>query len=184
MADVVVVNKVDSAPGGAVEQVLAGVRALDPAAQVVLAESPVTLADGPDLRGRRVLVIEDGPTVTHGGMPFGAGAVAARAAGAAELVDPRPVAVGSLAATYRAYPGIGPVLPAMGYGDAQLADLAATARATDCDVVIVGTPIDLARLIDLGHPSRRVGYELREIGTPTLADVLAPYLTKWQRPAK
>jgi predicted GTPase len=177
-SDVVVVNKVDSAPPGAVEAVLANVRGLVPAAPVVMARSPVTLAAGADLRGRRVLVVEDGPTVTHGGMPFGAGAVAARAAGA-ELVDPRPVAVGSLAATFRTYPQVGPVLPAMGYGPAQLADLAATARAVDCDAVIVGTPIDLARLVDLGHPVRRVRYDLQEVGSPTLADVLAPHLRKW-----
>src|SRR5690606_28475784 len=116
---------------------------------------------GPSLAGRRVLVVEDGPTITPGGMPFGAGSVAAREAGAAELVDPRPYAVGSIAATYAAYPGIGAVLPAMGYGDAQLAELGATVRAADCDAVVVGTPIELARIVDLGHPSRRAHYELR-----------------------
>jgi predicted GTPase len=112
-------------------------------------------------------------------MPFGAGTFAARLNGAAELIDPRPYAVGSIAETYRKYPGIGAVLPAMGYGDEQLAELGATARATDCDVVVIGTPMDLARLVDLGHPSVRVHYELSEIGTPTVADVLAPHIARW-----
>jgi predicted GTPase len=147
---------------------------------VVRAESPVTLASGESLAGRRVLVVEDGPTLTHGGMPFGAGTVAAHAAGASELVDPRPYAVGSIAATYRAYPSTGPVLPAMGYGQAQLADLAATIRAAPVDVVVSGTPIDLARLVDVGHAVLRVGYELREVGTPTLGQVLAPHIQRWR----
>jgi predicted GTPase len=180
MADVVVVNKLDSAQPADVERVLAQVGRLAPAAQVVRAESPVTLASGESLAGRRVLVVEDGPTLTHGGMPFGAGTVAARAAGASELVDPRPYAVGSIAATYRAYPSTGPVLPAMGYGQAQLADLAATIRAAPVDVVVSGTPIDLARLVDVGHAVLRVGYELREVGTPTLGQVLAPHIQRWR----
>jgi len=178
MADVVVVNKVDSAAAGAVDLVVANVHAMNPRAQVMLAESPVTLAPGPDLAGRCVLVVEDGPTVTHGGMPFGAGTVAARAAGAATIVDPRPWAVGSIAETYARYPEIGAVLPAMGYSDAQLADLAATIRAVDCDVVVTGTPIDLTHLFDAGHPVRHASYELRERGTPTLADVLAPLISR------
>jgi predicted GTPase len=182
MADVVVVNKVDVASAAAVAQVVDDARAVNPSAAMVLAASPVTLEPGPDLTGRRVLVIEDGPTVTHGGMPFGAGTVAARAAGAVELVDPRPYAVGSIAATFERYPAIGPVLPAMGYTDAQLADLAATVRAAACDVVVVGTPVDLSRLVDLGHPARRARYELCEVGSPTLDDVLAPYLDKWTAP--
>jgi predicted GTPase len=180
MADVVVVNKTDTAPPSGLTQVLASVREVNPRATVVTAASPVTLDDGPSLAGKRVLVVEDGPTITHGGMPFGAGSVAARNAGVAELVDPRPYAVGSIAATYAKYPGIGPVLPAMGYGGAQLRELAQTIRAADCDAVVVGTPMDLGRLVDLGHPVRRVGYELHEIGSPTLADVLAPLVAKWQ----
>ena len=178
MADVVVVNKIDSAAPDAVDTIVANVRAANPDAKVILAESPVTLGPGPDLAGRRVLVVEDGPTVTHGGMPFGAGTVAARAAGAATIVDPRPWAVGTIADTYDRYPTIGPVLPAMGYSDAQLADLAATIRAVDCDVVVTGTPIDLTHLFDAGHPVRHASYELRERGTPTLADVLAPVLER------
>jgi predicted GTPase len=178
MADVVVVNKVDSATPDAVATVVANVRTANPEAEVILAESPVTLGPGPDLAGARVLVVEDGPTVTHGGMPFGAGTVAARAAGAATIVDPRPWAVGSIAATYERYPEIGAVLPAMGYSDAQLADLAATIRAVDCDFVVTGTPIDLTHLFDAGHPVRHASYELRERGTPTLADAIAPVLDR------
>jgi predicted GTPase len=177
MADVVVVNKVDSASADQVATVLENVRAANPTAQVVLAESPVTLGPGPDLAGKRVLVVEDGPTLTHGGMPFGAGLVAARAAGAT-IVDPRPWAVGSIADAFDRFPGIGPVLPAMGYSDAQLADLGATIRAVDCDVVVTGTPIDVEHLLDAGHPVRHASYELRERGTPTLADVLAPAIER------
>ncbi|MBK9180488.1 MAG: GTPase [Acidimicrobiales bacterium] len=172
-ADVVLVNKVDSAPPGAVDQVLASVAAVNPAAMVVRAASPVTLDPGPSLAGVPVLVVEDGPTVTHGGMPFGAGTVAARAAGAVP-VDPRPHAVGSLVDVLARYPALGPVLPAMGYGEEQLADLSATIRAVPCDAVITGTPIDLARLLDASVPVRRARYELVEVGAPTLADVLTP----------
>jgi predicted GTPase len=180
MADVVVINKVDSADPGDVEEVATNVRSVNPKAVTVTAASPVTLEPGISLAGKRVLAIEDGPTITHGGMPFGAATVAARRAGAAELVDPRPFAVGSIAETYLKYPAIGPVLPAMGYGDAQLAELGATVRAVDCDAVVIGSPVDLARIVDLGHPSRRVTYSLQEIGTPTLADILAPHIAQWR----
>jgi predicted GTPase len=179
MADVVVVNKVDTAPAHAVLQVIDTVRQVNPDAVLVRAASPVTLEPGPSLAGRRVLVIEDGPTITHGGMPYGAGTVAALAAGASELVDPRPYAVGSIAATYAKYPAIGRVLPAMGYGAAQIADLRATVQASPCEAVVIGTPFDLTRLVDLGHPVRRATYALQEIGAPTLADALAPHLEKW-----
>lgn len=182
LADVVVVNKVDSASLEAVADVVTNVHALNPAATIVKAASPVTLLDGPTLAGKRVMVVEDGPTITHGGMPFGAGTVAARQGGATTFVDPRPYAVGSIAETFVKYPNIGTVLPAMGYGDEQLQELAATLRAAECDVVVAGTPIDLGRLIDVGHPLRAVRYELREIGTPTLEDVLMPYAVKWRRP--
>jgi predicted GTPase len=180
MADIVVINKTDSAEPPAVEQVTANVRAVNPRAVIVSATSPVTLEPGPPLAGQRALVVEDGPTITHGDMPFGAGTVAARQAGAT-VVDPRPYAVGSIATTYEKYPAIGAVLPAMGYGDAQLAELGATIRAADCDVVIIGTPMDLGRLVDLGHPTRRVTYALNETGNPTLADLLAPHMAKWRR---
>ena len=166
LADVVVVNKADRATGEAVAEVVANVRAVNRRAVVVQAASPVTL--------------EDGPTITHGGMPFGAGTVAARDAGAATLVDPRPYAAGSIARIFAAYPAIGPVLPAMGYSRDQLRDLEATIQATPCDVVVSGTPIDLARLIDARHPVRRATYELRDTGAPTLAEVLAPHLPKWR----
>ena len=176
LADVVVVNKVDSAPPAAVDLVVANVRSVNPGAEIVRAASPVRLEPGPPLAGARVLVVEDGPTVTHGGMPFGAGTVAAREAGAGTLVDPRPYAVGSLADTFSRYPAVGPVLPAMGYSDAQLAELAATIDAVDCDVVVAGTPIDLARLIATRHPVRRVTYELEELGEPALAQLLGPVI--------
>ena len=175
LADVVVVNKVDSADPDDVATVLDNVSRLRPGIPVIRAESPVTLDDGPSLDGARVLVVEDGPTITHGGMPFGAGTVAARAAGA-EIVDPRPDAVGAIADTYRRYPDIGAVLPAMGYGHQQLADLEDTINAVDCDAVVAGTPIDLGRLIDVRHPVRRARYELHEVGTPTLAEVVATFL--------
>jgi predicted GTPase len=173
MADVVVVNKVDSANPAAVERVLADVRAVNPRATVVRAASPVTLGEGPPLDGKAVLVIEDGPTLTHGGMPSGAGLVAAREAGAGMVVDPRPYAVGSLAETLGRHPHIGPVLPAMGYSDEQLHELEKTINGTVCDVVVSGTPVDLARLVTSRHPIRHATYELEEIGEPTLRDVLA-----------
>jgi predicted GTPase len=181
MADVVVVNKTDTADPQAVEQVMFNARSVNPRAALVTAASPVTLEPGPPLAGKRVLVVEDGPTITHGGMPYGAGTVAARAQGVIEFVDPRPYAVGSIAETYARHPTIGRVLPATGYGEAQLAELGRTLRAAECDVIVIGTPVDLGRLIDLGHPARRATYELAEVGSPTLADVLAPYLDKWRR---
>ncbi len=172
MADVVVVNKVDSAAPEDVERVLADIAAVNPRAKVIRAESPVTLDAGAPLTGRRVLVVEDGPTLTHGGMAFGAGTVAARQAGAAEIVDPRPFAVGSIRETFARYPHIGPVLPAMGYDDEQLRELEATIDAAECDVVVTGTPFDLGRLISTRHPLRHARYEIREIGHPTLHDVI------------
>jgi predicted GTPase len=174
MADVVVVNKVDSAGADALERVLADIAFANPTATVVRAASPVTLDEGPPIAGLCVLCVEDGPTLTHGGMPFGAAAIAAEREGARIRVDPRPTAVGSIAQVYDAYPHIGPVLPAMGYGDEQLAELEATINATECDVVVTGTPIDLGRLIDCRHPIRHVRYELEEIGRPTIEDVLQP----------
>jgi predicted GTPase len=176
MADVVVINKIDSATPEQVRRVLADVTALNPAATVVRAESPVVLSHGPTLVGKSVLVVDDGPTITHGGMPFGAGAVAARNAGADEIIDPRPWAVGSIAEVFERFPHIGHVLPAMGYGDEQLAELEATINATPCDLVVTGTPIDLGRLIETRHTIRHATYELKELGRPTLEDVLEPVL--------
>jgi len=181
MADVVVINKVDTADLAATEQLRDHVRAANPDARIVEAASPV-MADRPDLiTGRKVLVVEDGPTLTHGEMRFGAGTVMARKFGAGEIVDPRPFAVGSIAETYRTYPAIGPLLPAMGYGDDQVRELEATIERVPCDVVIVGTPIDLSRLVKIRQPVVRVRYELQEIGRPDLADALAGFLERIRR---
>ena len=173
-ADVVVISKVDSAEPADVQRVIDAVRSVNPDVRIIEAESPVTLDPGPEIAGKRVLVVEDGPTLTHGGMSFGAGTVAARQAGAAALVDPRPWAVGSIAATFERYKQIGPVLPAMGYGDEQLRELAETIDRVDCDVVVTGTPFDLARLVTTRHPMRHARYTLRERGPLTLADVISP----------
>ena len=182
MADVIVINKIDSADMGDVQLVERNAIDVNPGAMLVFAESPVELEPGPDLAGKRVLVIDDGPTITHGGMPFGAGMVAARKAGATEFVDARPFAVGSIADTYRKYPDIGTVLPAMGYGDQQLAELAQTIDATDAEVVVTGTPMDLGRLITVHQPIRHATYRLSEVGSPNLEDVLAPIVQR-ARPA-
>jgi predicted GTPase len=181
MADVVVINKVDSAGLEATEKVTADVLSVNAQATIVRAASPPILQAGAPIRGKRVMVIEDGPTLTHGGMTFGAGTVAAQQAGVAERVDPRPFAVGSIAETFRRYPHIGRVLPAMGYSDQQLHELEMTINKADCDVVVTGTPIDLGRLIKSRHPLRHVTYELQEIGEPTLADVVAPVIATAQR---
>jgi len=173
MADVVVVNKVDTAAIGAVGEVVANIERVNPRARIIRAASPVELEDGASIIGARVLVVDDGPTLTHGGMPFGAGTVAARQGGALELVDPRPFAVGSIAEVLAKYPEIDS-LPAMGYSPEQLHELEETINAATCDVVITGTPIDLGRLIESRHPIRHARYELKEIGSPTLEDVLAP----------
>ncbi|GMV40332.1 MAG: hypothetical protein AMXMBFR64_20480 [Myxococcales bacterium] len=169
-AGVVVINKVDTAEPDALEIVRRNVAAAAPGAVVIEADSPITVSDPAALDGKRALVIEDGPTLTHGEMTYGAGFLAAQAHGAT-VVDPRPYAVARIADTYRAYPRTGPVLPAMGYGEQQVRDLEATVQATPCDVVVVGTPIDLRRLVDFGKPAVRVTYELAERGL-TLADVL------------
>jgi predicted GTPase len=149
---------------------------LNPGATVVEAASPIFVAGGAEIRHKRVLVVEDGPTVTHGGMPYGAGWVAAKRYGAAEIVDPRPYAVGSIRETYASYPGTGPVLPAMGYGEEQVRELAETIRRTPADLVVIGTPVDLAKLVPLDKPSVRVRYELEELGEPSLTDVLDRFL--------
>jgi predicted GTPase len=180
-AHVVVVNKIDSASLEQVATVVGNVSTVNPGAIIVKAMSPVELSEGPALAGRRVLVIEDGPTITHGGLPFGAGAVAARHHGATTLVDTRPVAVGSIAETLAAFPHITEVLPAVGYGADQLADLAATSAAAAPDVVVTGTPIDLRHVIDVAVPVRHAGYAIAEIGHPDLADVLRPYLPLWRK---
>ena len=182
MAQVVVINKIDSAGLEATQRVLEDVLSVNPGAAIVRAASPVQLQAGPALRGRRVLVIEDGPTLTHGGMSFGAGTVAAREAGAAELVDPRPYAVGSIGETFERFPQIGPLLPAMGYSESQLRELEATINATPCDVVVSGTPFDLGRVINARHPLRHASYDLQEIGEPTLAQLLQPLIASARSP--
>jgi predicted GTPase len=162
-ADLIIINKCDSAEEAAITSIESAAARINPRASVIRAESPVTIANPALVRGRRVIVIEDGPTLTHGGMSFGAGVVAARQAGAAEIIDPRPFAVGSIRATYDKYPNAAGILPAMGYGDAQIRELEETIRRTPADAVVIGTPIDLARVLKLDRPSIRVGYELREM---------------------
>jgi predicted GTPase len=171
-ADVFVINKVDTADAENVIKVRENLRRLNPDAIVIEAASPLFVDDPAAIYGKRVLVIEDGPTLTHGEMAYGAGYVAARRFGAAEIVDPRPFAVKSIKATYDKYPKTGPILPAMGYGEAQTRDLEATINKSDVDMVIIGTPIDLNRVIKINKPAQRVRYELQEIGHPTLSDIL------------
>jgi len=179
LADVVLVNKVQTAHPDGVAEVLANVARVNPRAMVLQAASPLTVDDPSALRGRRVLVVEDGPTLTHGGMRYGAGTLGARDAGAAEIVDPRPFLVGELVDTFRKYPDLGPLLPAMGYGEQQVKDLEATlvqAAEGGVEAVAVGTPIDLGRLVKIPVPSTRVRYELQVLGKPDLRDALAPIL--------
>lgn len=173
LADVVVINKIDTADLENVATVRENVRATNPEAVIIEAASPIFVEDPAAIRGKRVLVVEDGPTLTHGGMAYGAGIVAARRFGAAEIVDPRPYAVGSIVATFEKYPQTGPLLPAMGYDEQQIEELEETINATPCDVVIVATPIDLRRIVEIRRPTQRVRYELQEIGQPTLEEVLA-----------
>jgi predicted GTPase len=176
MADVCVVNKVDSASRDGVDAVLDSIRTYNEDARIVLAASPFHIEDdGASIAGKRVLAVEDGPTLTHGEMTYGAAVLAAKANSAAELVDPRPFAVGSIADTFEAYPHVGELLPAMGYGRRQMEELRETIARSDAELVLIGTPIDLRRLIDLDKPALRVTYRLQEIGEPTLADVLGEH---------
>lgn len=178
MADVVVINKIDTASPEGVQTVRESIAAVNPRAIVIDAASPIRVEKPEIIRNKRVLVVEDGPTLTHGEMKIGAGTVAAKKFGAAELVDPRPFVVGKLADTFRIYPNIGNLLPAMGYGDQQVRDLAATIERTDCDAVVIGTPIDLNRIIKITKPNTRVFYDLQEIGKPDLSEVLDDFLRK------
>ncbi len=172
MADLFIINKVDTADPDAVLEVRENLHALNPDAPILEAASPIFVDDPAAIRGKRVLVVEDGPTLTHGGMAYGAGWVAAKRFGAAEIVDPRPYAVGSIRDTYAKYPTTGAVLPAMGYGETQIRELEETINSADADLVIIGTPIDLRRVMKIDKPSDRVRYELQVIGTPTLEDLL------------
>ncbi|MFO7610210.1 MAG: cyclic 2,3-diphosphoglycerate synthase [Candidatus Krumholzibacteriia bacterium] len=176
IADAVIINKVVEAEFENIEQVRENIRQVNPRAVIIDAASPLTFEGETDLRGKRVLVVEDGPTLTHGDMTYGAGVVAAMRMGAEELVDPRPWATGRLAETFAAYPEIGTLLPAMGYGAEQIADLEKTINAVDCDVVVIGTPIDLSRIVKIRKPTVRVKYELQEIGKPNLEQLLARFL--------
>ena len=173
MADVCVINKMDSAPPEGVEAVLASIAQLNPKAEIVRANSPFAVEGDPEeIRGKRVLAIEDGPTLTHGDMAYGAAVLAAKAYGAAELVDPKPFAVGSIKDTFEKYPHVSGLLPAMGYGEKQTNELRETIERSDADLVLIGTPIDLRRIVDISKPAMRVTYKLDEIGEPTLESIL------------
>jgi predicted GTPase len=172
-ATCIVINKVDTADKKGIEEVKSNIARYNPKAMVIEAASPVTVEDPAAIRGKRVLVVEDGPTLTHGEMGYGAGVIAAQRFGAASLVDPRPYAVGSIARTFQKYPGIGALLPAVGYGEAQMNDLRLTIEKVDCDLVLIATPIDLRRAIHFEKPALRVSYDLQEIGKPDLDDALA-----------
>ncbi|NLK50459.1 MAG: GTPase [Candidatus Cloacimonetes bacterium] len=175
LADVVVINKIDSADLDDINEVRANIRSVNPKAKVIDAASPL-FVDKPELiEGKRVLIVEDGPTLTHGDMGFGAGTIAAEKYGAIEFVDPRPWAVGEITETLEKYDTIGDLIPAMGYSDQQIKDLEATINATECDSVVIGTPIDLRRIVNIKHPACQVEYELQEIGRPTIADVLKDF---------
>jgi predicted GTPase len=176
LADVVVINKIDSADFDNIQAVRNNIEKTNPPAVVVDAASTISVEKPEIIRGKRVLVVEDGPTLTHGDMKIGAGIVAAKRFGAAEIIDPRPYAVGKLAETYRLYPNVGKLLPAMGYGEEQVRDLTTTIERTDCDSVIIATPIDLGRIVRINKPTTRVEYSLQEIGHPNMDDVLARFV--------
>ena len=178
LADVVVINKIDSAGPEGIQQVRENINKVNPNAIVVDGASPLTVDKPEMIKGKRVLVVEDGPTLTHGEMTIGAGVVAAQRFGAAEMIDPRPYTVGKLTDTFKTYPGIGTLLPAMGYGAEQISDLEATINKVDCDTVIIATPIDLSRLIKINKPSVKVDYDLQEIGQPNLVEVVADFIKK------
>ena len=178
MSDVVIINKIDSAPPENIAKIRKMIAEIVPQAIVIDAASPISVADPSIIRNKKVLVIEDGPTLTHGGMKIGAGTLAAEKFGATEMIDPRPFLVGELKDTFRSYPGIGTLLPAMGYGDKQLRDLEATINSCECEAVVIGTPIDLNRVINIKKPSTRVFYDLQSIGKPSLAAVVEEFLVK------
>ncbi|MEA1928600.1 MAG: cyclic 2,3-diphosphoglycerate synthase [Candidatus Auribacterota bacterium] len=180
IADVVVINKIDSSAPEDIQTVRESIAKVNPGALVVDGASPIRVDDPDIIKGKRVLVIEDGPTLTHGEMKIGAGTVAAQKFGAAELIDPRPYVVGRMAETFEIYPNIGTLLPAMGYGAEQLKDMETTINATDCDAVVIGTPIDLNRLIEIKKPNTRVYYDLQEIGRPDLAEVIDDFGKKFK----
>jgi predicted GTPase len=175
-ASCIVINKIDTADKKGIEEVKANIQEMNPGATIIEAASPVTVEDPGAIRGKRVLVVEDGPTLTHGEMAYGAGVIAAQRFGAASIVDPRPWVVGSIAKAFKKYPKIGPLLPALGYGEKQMAELRETIEKVECDLVLIATPIDLRRTIHFDKPALRVTYELQEIGKPDLDDVLKSVL--------
>ena len=177
-ADVIIINKEDSARKEDIKTVKANIKMANPRALVIDADSPVTVEQPKSLKGKRVLVIEDGPTLTHGEMKYGAGVVAAKKHGVAKMIDPRPYAVGTIADTFKKYPGIGVLLPAMGYSDKQISDLQATINRTPCDMYVVGTPIDLRRLVKFPKPAVRVGYDLKETSKPDLSAAIRKVIKK------
>jgi predicted GTPase len=178
MADCIIINKMDTATAEQAQAVRQTVTTLNPRASIIEAESPITVEGSEQIRGKKVLVVEDGPTLTHGGMAFGAGWVAAKQHGAAEIIDPRPFAVGSIEQTFESYPTTGAVLPAMGYGDVQTAELGQTINRSSADLVIIGTPIDLRRIVEIEKPSVRVRYELAERGEPKLEGYLREAISR------
>jgi predicted GTPase len=181
MANVVIINKVDTADPQNVKQVKENVKMVNPKAMILDAASPIT-ADQPELiKGKRALVIEDGPTLTHGNMPYGAGTIIAQRLGAKEIVDPKPYAVGSIKETYKKYVHLGAILPAIGYGEKQIAELKETIDRTPCDVVVIGTPIDLRRVMTINKPTVRVNYELQVLGPVSLEQVLEEFLQRGKK---
>jgi predicted GTPase len=178
MADIVVINKQDTAQLEKIDLVRRNIMKINPSVRIIDSASPITVENPQIIKSKRVLVVEDGPTLTHGGMKYGAGTIAANKAGAHQIIDPRPYTVGTITETFNKYPGIGPLLPAMGYSDQQIHDLEQTINRTKCDAVIIGTPIDLTRIIDINKPVTRVRYEIREIGELSLVQVIDEFLTR------
>jgi predicted GTPase len=181
MADLVIINKVDSADSQSVLALRENIRKVNKKAHIMEAASPVDAEQSELITGKRVLVIEDGPTLTHGEMKFGAGTVAARKFGASDIVDPRPYCTGEIRKTFESYPGIGVLLPAMGYSDKQVKDLEETINKVPCDTVIIGTPINLKRIVKMNKPAVRVFYELEEIGSPDLKEILREFASSLKK---
>jgi predicted GTPase len=181
MADLVIINKVDSADAQSVITLRENIRKVNKKAHIMEAASPISVDQSELITGKRVLVIEDGPTLTHGEMKFGAGTVAARKFGASEIIDPRPYCTGEIRKTFESYPGIGILLPAMGYSDKQVKDLEETINKVPCDTVIIGTPINLKRIVKMNKPAVRVSYELEEIGSPDLAAILRDFVSSLKK---
>jgi predicted GTPase len=178
LADVVIINKIDTAGADEILELRENIRSVNPRARIIDAASPIIVERGDMITGKKALVVEDGPTLTHGEMKFGAGMIAAQKFGADDIIDPRPYAVGTIKKTFEIYPEIGVLLPAMGYGAKQVKDLETTIAKTPCDIVIIGTPIDLKRIIKISKPAVRVSYELQEIGEPSLKTVLDDFVGK------